>query len=135
MMRYAAFLILLALPAAAQEQQVISGSGSSAIINSTSAPIPKGVPNVIGGGLSVAPESCATSGSAGGSVTGFGAIFGFSTRDEDCSRRMNARHVASLGDKAAAKEALCFIDEVRQAYAAVGRPCRVPEKRRHILGE
>jgi hypothetical protein len=137
-MKHVAFLlVLVAAPAAAQSSnpQVVSGSGSSATVTSNAAPIPKGVPSVISGGLTVAPESCGTVNSVGGSGSGFGAIFGFSSRDEDCSRRMNSRHIAALGDKAAAKEALCFIDEVRQAYEAAGRPCRIPEKRRHILGE
>lgn len=70
-------------------------------------------------------ETCMGSSTVGGSGIGFGVSLGTTWTDTDCVRRLNAREISSYGDKEAAKELMCLNPEVAQAYAAVGRPCRV----------
>ncbi len=109
-------------------------SGSSAVINTTnsSADLSKAIPNVFTPSLSNVPETCAVSHSGGGVLSGVGIGIGISIVEKECSRRMNSRLVAQLGDPEAAKQILCGNNEVREAYESVNRPCvemlREPQK-------
>ena len=102
-----------------------NSSGSSALITSENygSDLSEAIPNVFIPALSNVPETCAISNSAGGSISGFGFGFGKSKVEMECSRRMYARLVGQLGDTEAAKNILCFNDEVRESYREAGRPC------------
>ena len=85
-------------------------------------------------------ETCMGSSTVGGAGVGFGVSLGTTWTDVDCVRRLNAREIASFGDKEAAKELLCINPDVAAAYAAAGRPCRIaaapstqPAKREQVL--
>lgn len=70
-------------------------------------------------------ETCMGSTSGGVSVAGFGVTVGSTWKDEECVRRLHAREISALGEKDVAKEVLCGSPIVAEAYAAVGRPCKV----------
>ena len=43
--------------------------------------------------------------------------------DRDCNIRENAKMIGLMGEMGAAREVMCNVREVREAFAAVGRPC------------
>ena len=93
---------------------------TTATINSTI----KNVPNVYAPGLAAAgSEVCLGSLSVGGSGAGFGLTFGTTLKDKECTLRLNAKTLAILGYREAARETMCLDDDVRRAMAAAGTPC------------
>lgn len=70
-------------------------------------------------------ETCMGSTSAGAGGAGFSFSFGTTWRDTACVRRLDAREIASYGDRQMAKEIMCDSDLVREAAKRVGRPCAV----------
>jgi len=85
----------------------------------------KNAPDIFGPGLVAGSESCLGSSSVGGSGAGWGFIFGTTTKDEGCNRRLNAKTLATLGYRRAAVQVLCFDPEVFAAMEAAGTRCRV----------
>jgi hypothetical protein len=90
--------------------------------------IPNPAPPVFSPNLVAVPETCMGSVSMGGSAStgpiAFGLNFGKTYVDPDCTLRMYARAVASIGDNDVARALLAQNDKVAQAYAAVGRPVK-----------
>jgi hypothetical protein len=90
--------------------------------------IPNPAPPVFSPNLVAVPETCMGSVSMGGSAStgpiAFGLNFGKTYVDPDCTLRMYARAVASIGDNDVARALLAQNDQVAQAYAAVGRPVK-----------
>lgn len=125
--------VTLAYPAAAQTVNVgaVSGSesnsasqaGSVSSVNiknsrgyrSTGAAI---APGLIAGGI-----TCQGSASIGAGGPGWGFAFGSTKLDRDCNTRENAKMIALMGERDAAREVMCNVPEVRAAMARVGRPC------------
>jgi len=84
----------------------------------------KNVPNVYAPGLAAAgSEVCLGSLSVGGSGAGFGLTFGTTLKDKECTLRLNAKTLAILGYREAARETMCLDPDVRTAMAAAGTPC------------
>ncbi|MDJ0386898.1 hypothetical protein QMO56_02125 [Roseomonas sp. E05] len=67
---------------------------------------------------------CATGVSLGATTPLFGIGGAFSNIDQECQTRNNAAVLVSgLRDEAAAREVLCTIPTIREAFVRVGRPC------------
>jgi len=82
------------------------------------------VPNVYAPGLTAAgTEVCLGSLSAGGAGAGFGLTVGGTMVDRECQLRLNAKTLAVLGYRVAAREEMCLDPEVRAAMASAGTPC------------
>lgn len=100
-----------------------SAAGSSSSVNiqnsrgykSTGAAI---APGLIAGGI-----TCQGSASIGAGGPGWGFAFGSTKLDRDCNTRENAKMIALMGERDAAREVMCNVPEVRAAMARVGRPC------------
>lgn len=125
--------VTLAFPAAAQtvnvganagsESNSASQAGSVSSVNikngrgykSTGAAI---APGLIAGGI-----TCQGSASIGAGGPGWGFAFGSTKLDRDCNTRENAKMIALMGERDAAREVMCNVPEVRAAMARVGRPC------------
>ena len=71
----------------------------------------------------IGADNCDSAVSFGASGPGGGLSFAFPKQNDPCNRRANARVLAQLGDRRAAKRALCFDPEMAQALG--GRICRV----------
>lgn len=89
----------------------------------------KQVGAAIAPGLIASGLSCQGSASVGAGGGGWGMAFGTTVMDRNCDTRENAKIVGLLGDSSASKEVMCNIKEVRNAYAAVGRPCLIDRQR------
>lgn len=86
----------------------------------------KSVPNAIAPSLTTTlTETCMGSSTGAVSVMGMGVSGGTTWKDEECVRRLNARELAALGEKDAAKELMCGNPEVYAVYKALGRPCKM----------
>ena len=131
----AAGLMLAATAAQAQNIGVGSSSSSESYSNSnagsTSSVTIKNsrgyrqtgtaiAPGLIAGGI-----TCQGSASVGAGGPGWGFSFGSTKMDSDCNTRENAKMVALMGERDAAREVMCGIEEVRAAFKRVGRPCIV----------
>jgi hypothetical protein len=75
-------------------------------------------PGLIAGGI-----TCQGSSSIGAGGPGWGFAFGSTKLDRDCNTRENAKMIALMGERDAAREVMCNVPEVRAAMARVGRPC------------
>src|ERR1700733_450673 len=71
----------------------------------------------------IGADNCDSAVSFGASGPGGGLSFAFPKQNDPCNRRANARVLAQLGDRRAAKRALCFDSEMAQALG--GRICPV----------
>lgn len=150
----AALMLGVVKPASAQESQAVSGSASQAqsasgavastgsnegvtLTNTFNSPAEvstrasgtttvKNVPTVYAPALTTTlTETCMGSSTVGGAGAGFGLSIGSTWKDEECIRRLHAREIVAIGEKDVAKEIMCGSPIVAEAYAAVGRPCRV----------
>lgn len=128
-----AILSLLALPAMAETNSVSqSGSWSSSGVNIGSAvQAPSAIaPGLIAGGL-----SCSGSASLGGSASGWGIALGITRKDEACNAREDAKYIHGVtGSVSAAKERLCAVKEIREAFLRAGEPCAVDISRSDARG-
>jgi hypothetical protein len=81
----------------------------------------KNVPTAFAPSLAAAGiETCLGSVSGGGSIVGFGASFGTTIPDPDCTARLSARTLWSMGLKGAAVAVLCAREHI---YAAMPDVC------------
>jgi hypothetical protein len=86
----------------------------------------------------VMPTALCTLGvSAGAQGVSFGLSFGSSFIDTNCQQLEQVRTTAAvLGDRATAAEMMCSISETyRDARAATGRPCLMPQAAARSLSE
>lgn len=125
--------VTLAYPAAAQTVNVGANSGSES--NSASQAGSVSSVNIKNGrgyrstGAAIAPGliaggiTCQGSASIGAGGPGWGFAFGSTKLDRDCNTRENAKMIALMGERDAAREVMCNVPEVRAAMARVGRPC------------
>jgi hypothetical protein len=67
-------------------------------------------------------ETCMGSSSVGGAGVGFGFSIGTTWRDTACVRRLDARQVAALGYRDAARELMCDSPAVAAAFERAGMP-------------
>lgn len=79
-------------------------------------------PDVLAPGISGA-NPCGLGAGIGGSGPGAGGLLSFMWADSGCERREKARLLYNMGERTAAKEALCFDDEARRALFSSGNPC------------
>ncbi|MDX0230336.1 hypothetical protein GOC14_07210 [Sinorhizobium meliloti] len=101
----------------------LSQSGSSSSVNIQNSRGHRAVgaafpPGLVAGGL-----TCQGSASFGAGGPGWGVALGSTRMDRDCNLRESAKTIYLMGERAAAREVLCNIREVRNALASVGRPC------------
>ena len=68
-------------------------------------------------------ETCMGSRSGGISVMGFGGTGGATYTDDECVTRLDARELASWGDREAARAVMCTKPRVYKAYEMTGNPC------------
>ncbi len=68
-------------------------------------------------------ETCMGSSSGGVSGVAFGISVGSTWTDKDCQNRLNARQLAAMGYRAAARVVMCANPIVRQAFKDTGLPC------------
>jgi len=105
-----------------QQVNIVSSVPRQQNINTTSTI--KNVPNVYAPGLAAAgSEVCLGSFSVGGAGAGFGLSIGGTLKDKECTLRLNAKTLAILGYREAARETMCLDPDVRTAMAAAGTPC------------
>ena len=78
-------------------------------------------------------ETCMGSSSIGASGIGFGLTFGSTWTDHDCQNRLDARQLASMGYRDAARVVMCANPVVRKAFKATGNPC--PEDQATTVSE
>ncbi len=113
---------LLAFPTFAQTSGSSSSSGANAETNinfgGTNAP------GVSAPGISISVGSCATSGSAGVSMAGFGIVVGGTKVDAKCNTRqdMLVLHGTGMGQRVVAMRG-CADEDIARAFAAAGHPC------------
>lgn len=120
---------------AVQAQTVVVGAGSNSQSNSqsqagsnSSVTIKNSrgyrqVGTAIAPGLIAGGITCQGSASIGAGGPGWGFAFGSTKLDRDCNTRENAKMIALMGERDAAREVMCNVPEVRAAMARVGRPC------------
>jgi hypothetical protein len=83
----------------------------------------KNVPAVAAPALTTTlTETCMGSSSVGGAGVGFGFSIGTTWRDTACVRRLDARQVAALGYRDAARELMCDSPAVAAAFERAGMP-------------
>lgn len=101
-----------------------SGAQAIAVAGGSGGKSYRGTGAAIGPGLVASGLSCSGSASVGLGGSGWGLSFGSTRMDRNCDIRENTKVISIMGDPAAGKQLMCNIPEVREAYAAVGRPCR-----------
>ncbi|HWL83515.1 MAG TPA: hypothetical protein VNR89_21380 [Roseomonas sp.] len=129
----AAFAALASSPVLAQDantQTINQNLRQEYYENSTQRIINEGIPKVphqapsLGLGNIYGLNPCATGVSLGATTPLFGIGGAFSNIDSECQTRNNAAVLVSgLRDEAAAREVLCTIPTIREAFIRVGRPC------------
>lgn len=90
--------------------------GSSTYVNPQETPAPTAP-------AFVTASPCMGVMSGAGTSPVVGIALGMSYKDKECESRANASALNSLGDRAAAFQVMCQIDQVKSAMAAAGTPC------------
>jgi hypothetical protein len=126
-------LLVVAIPASAQDFGSTSGASSSINITNPASTTSTNrlitPPSVIAPGLAAAGiETCLGSASGGVSVMGGGFSFGGTKVDDGCSIRLLARQLFAFGYPAAALALMCQDDRVALAMEAAGSPCAGRER-------
>ena len=93
-----------------------AAGGSASIVNSTK--IPDNTPD-LAVGVPPATSPCRIAVGAGGSGPGLGVMLGFSTLDEGCDAREDARTLWAVGLQGAAYARLCQKPEMAKAMGAL----------------
>jgi len=126
-------LCLLVFPILAQAQSVqksdtnaTSGSASGAQANfyggTSTSDYPQNTPSPTAPPF-VTASPCMGVMSGAGTSPVVGIALGMSYKDKECEDRANASALNSLGNRAAATQIMCLIDDVQKAMAAAGTPC------------
>ena len=103
-------------------EQTINNYGAPGVHYSGSYDL-KNVPAVAAPALTTSlTETCMGSSSVGGAGVGFGFSIGTTWRDTACVRRLDARQVAALGYRDAARELMCDSPAVAAAFERAGMP-------------
>ena len=128
-------MCLAAMPAyAGSESNSVANSGSASLaavnITNNGASKVKTTGSALAPGLIASGLSCSGSASIGGGWMGGAISLGITTKDKECDARENSKIIGLMGDVPAAKEVMCNIKEVREAFAKVGRPCIADRGRR-----
>ena len=151
MLRPLLILLVLAMPAYAQNEQAGDLNTSTINTNSTvSSNNPSTTNNYNGAGaasdvtpppsaiapsyISNGPETCLVGNSIGTQVNVFGLSGGFYKQDPNCNRRRDAKVLKDLGMNIAAVAMMCQDDEVWLSMYQSGTPCPIMIGTRLVAG-